>query len=215
MLCTRLTLCSVNDCNPEEGSRESVDAGCRRLTASWVREKARAGDASVELCEFFEEHERAGQEALLPPGGFVMVSYTVLVRVIHNFHFLLWCRSCNSLWQRVWWRILVEDIHTLCSSPNTGSLCHACRRVHAARPACVWPQAALVPLLPGAPHDGLCQRGRVQLPVHDRPQGLTGKLQGADPLQVHPSNSYGPARCKLLMSLHNCISKSCAITAEA
>lgn len=29
----------------EEGSRESVDAKCRKLTASWVREKATVGDA--------------------------------------------------------------------------------------------------------------------------------------------------------------------------
>lgn len=51
-----------------EGSRESVDAGCRKLTSSWVRERA-GQDPSVPLCEFFEGHERAGQEALLPPGG--------------------------------------------------------------------------------------------------------------------------------------------------
>ena len=30
----------------EEGSRESVDAGCRRLTASWIREKATASSSS-------------------------------------------------------------------------------------------------------------------------------------------------------------------------
>lgn len=53
---------------PEEGSRESVDAGCRRLTASWTRARAER-DPSVELCDFFEAHEAAGQEALLPPGG--------------------------------------------------------------------------------------------------------------------------------------------------
>lgn len=51
----------------EEGSRESVDAGCRRLTASWVRERA-ARDPEVETCDFFEQHEAAGHEALLPPG---------------------------------------------------------------------------------------------------------------------------------------------------
>jgi hypothetical protein len=52
----------------EEGSRESVDAGCRRLTAAWTRERA-ARDASVELCDYYERHEAAGQDALLPPGG--------------------------------------------------------------------------------------------------------------------------------------------------
>jgi DNA excision repair protein ERCC-2 len=45
-----------------------VDSGCRRLTASWTRERA-ARDASVELCDFYERHEAAGQDALLPPGG--------------------------------------------------------------------------------------------------------------------------------------------------
>lgn len=53
-----------------------MDAKCRRLTASWVRERAATaaaaggGDApDIELCTFFEEHERAGAEAVLPPGG--------------------------------------------------------------------------------------------------------------------------------------------------
>jgi DNA excision repair protein ERCC-2 len=55
-------------CASEEGSRESVDAGCRRLTAAWARERA-ARDSSIELCDFFEQHQAAGQDALLPPGG--------------------------------------------------------------------------------------------------------------------------------------------------
>lgn len=54
-------------CTAEEGSRESVDAGCRRLTASWVREAA-LKSPDIETCSFFEGHEKAGQEALLPPG---------------------------------------------------------------------------------------------------------------------------------------------------
>jgi DNA excision repair protein ERCC-2 len=45
-----------------------VDSGCRRLTASWVRERA-ATDADIELCDYYEAHEKAGSEALLPPGG--------------------------------------------------------------------------------------------------------------------------------------------------
>ncbi|KAG2438141.1 hypothetical protein HXX76_005750 [Chlamydomonas incerta] len=102
----------------KEGSRESVDAGCRRLTATWVRERAAerrgsrpggagggdvemedaaaagpsgsaaggaagggdgaargggGGDvADIELCEFYEGHERAGVEALLPPGVYTL-----------------------------------------------------------------------------------------------------------------------------------------------
>jgi hypothetical protein len=42
-----------------------VDAGCRRLTASWVRDRA-ASDHSIELCDSFEGLERAGPEVLLP-----------------------------------------------------------------------------------------------------------------------------------------------------
>ena len=38
-----------------------MDAGCRNLTASWVREKS-VNDGSVELCEYFEGLENAGPE---------------------------------------------------------------------------------------------------------------------------------------------------------
>lgn len=65
----------------EEGSRESVDAGCRRLTAAWTRERA-ARDPSVELCDFFEQHEAAGQDALLPPGGRARARAHVLCQLI-------------------------------------------------------------------------------------------------------------------------------------
>ncbi|KXZ50909.1 hypothetical protein GPECTOR_14g156 [Gonium pectorale] len=93
-LSSRKNLC-VHPRVAEEGSRESVDAGCRRLTASWVRERAserRAGggcaggggaEASgsggggsdvgdIELCDFYEGLERAGVEALLPPGVYTL-----------------------------------------------------------------------------------------------------------------------------------------------
>ena len=43
----------------EEGSRESVDAKCRRLTATWVRER-HVSDQDIEVCGFFEQLERAG-----------------------------------------------------------------------------------------------------------------------------------------------------------
>lgn len=51
----------------DEGSRESVDAGCRKLTAAWVREKA-ASDPLVDLCEFYEGLEKAGPEVSTPSG---------------------------------------------------------------------------------------------------------------------------------------------------
>ena len=61
----------------DEGSRESVDARCRRLTASWVREKhmdcvSREEETSTELCQFFEDYEKEGPDAVLPPGVYTM-----------------------------------------------------------------------------------------------------------------------------------------------
>ena len=61
----------------EEGSRESVDARCRRLTASWVREKhidaaSREEETSTELCQFFEDYEKEGPDAVLPPGVYTL-----------------------------------------------------------------------------------------------------------------------------------------------
>lgn len=55
----------------EEGSRESVDAKCRRLTAAWVREKA-SSDPEVELCSFNEGLDAAGPEAVLDPGVYTL-----------------------------------------------------------------------------------------------------------------------------------------------
>jgi hypothetical protein len=42
-----------------------VDAGCRNLTAPWVRDKAQS-DPSVELCGYFEDLENAGPEVSFP-----------------------------------------------------------------------------------------------------------------------------------------------------
>ena len=55
----------------DEGSRESVDAKCRRLTATWVRER-HASDHDIEVCDLYEQLERAGSEALLEPGVYTM-----------------------------------------------------------------------------------------------------------------------------------------------
>ena len=43
----------------DESERERVDTACRRLTASWVRERAAAG-AHVQTCDFFESFEGSG-----------------------------------------------------------------------------------------------------------------------------------------------------------
>ena len=88
-LSSRKNMC-VNPAVAEEGSRENVDGRCRRLTASWIREKrmerqARGGgDAAMvdadegdagggpDCCEFFEEFEDAGEKAVLPPGVYTL-----------------------------------------------------------------------------------------------------------------------------------------------
>lgn len=54
-----------------EGSRDSVDAGCRRLTASWVRATA-IDNSDIELCPFYEGYEKKGADALLPPGIYTL-----------------------------------------------------------------------------------------------------------------------------------------------
>jgi DNA excision repair protein ERCC-2 len=64
----------------DEGSRENVDARCRRLTATWVRDKhleavaneEEAPTEAPELCEFFEDYEKEGPNAILPPGVYTL-----------------------------------------------------------------------------------------------------------------------------------------------
>lgn len=58
------------------------------------------------------------------------------------------------------------------SAPPRHRCCRvpARRRVHTARPAGGGPQAPVVPLLPGPPHDCLRQRGGVQLPGKTHPR---------------------------------------------
>jgi len=75
-LSSRKNMC-VHPRVAEEGTRESVDARCRRLTASWVREKhleqvAREEAPETELCSFFEDYEKEGPDAVLPPGVYTL-----------------------------------------------------------------------------------------------------------------------------------------------
>ena len=51
----------------EEGSRESVDSKCMRLTAPWVRERAQQ-DQDIETCGFFEGLDSAGPDGRLDAG---------------------------------------------------------------------------------------------------------------------------------------------------
>jgi len=54
----------------KDSERESVDAKCRNLTAPWVREaKGESGDG---LCDFYEDLEKAGGDAVLPPGVYTL-----------------------------------------------------------------------------------------------------------------------------------------------
>ncbi|XP_030451801.1 general transcription and DNA repair factor IIH helicase subunit XPD isoform X1 [Syzygium oleosum] len=69
-LSSRKNLC-VNPRVLSAENRDSVDAGCRKLTASWVRALAER-NPSVPTCEFFEDYERAGSGAVLPPGVYTL-----------------------------------------------------------------------------------------------------------------------------------------------
>lgn len=69
-LSSRKNLC-VNPRVLTAENRDSVDASCRRLTASWVRAAA-AANPNVPACEFFEEYEKAGSNAVLPPGVYTL-----------------------------------------------------------------------------------------------------------------------------------------------
>ena len=58
----------ICDCTAaEEGSRESCDSQCRKLTASWVRE-AKANNPDIETCQFYEGLESAGAEGVMDAG---------------------------------------------------------------------------------------------------------------------------------------------------
>ncbi|KAG0590857.1 hypothetical protein M758_1G127300 [Ceratodon purpureus] len=69
-LSSRKNLCVLPEVSGE-GSRESVDAGCRKLTASWVRALA-LDNPNIELCSFYEGYEKSGADALLPTGVYTL-----------------------------------------------------------------------------------------------------------------------------------------------
>ncbi|CAN0892867.1 General transcription and DNA repair factor IIH helicase subunit XPD [Linum grandiflorum] len=69
-LSSRKNLC-VNPKVVAAENRDSLDAACRKLTASWVRAMA-TDNPSVPTCEFFERYERAGSSAVLPPGVYTL-----------------------------------------------------------------------------------------------------------------------------------------------
>ncbi|TYI13782.1 hypothetical protein ES332_A08G081400v1 [Gossypium tomentosum] len=69
-LSSRKNLC-VNPTVVAAENRDSVDAGCRKLTASWVRALA-SENPDVAMCEFFENYEKAASAAVLPPGVYTL-----------------------------------------------------------------------------------------------------------------------------------------------
>ncbi|KAJ8642962.1 hypothetical protein MRB53_004710 [Persea americana] len=69
-LSSRKNLC-INPSVVSSATRDSVDAGCRKLTASWVRALA-VENPNIPTCPFFENYEKAGSEALLPPGVYTL-----------------------------------------------------------------------------------------------------------------------------------------------
>lgn len=64
---TTHSACHLSD----EGSRESVDARCKQLTASWVRER-HISSQDIEVCDFYETLEAAGADAVLEPGVYTL-----------------------------------------------------------------------------------------------------------------------------------------------
>ncbi|KAK6141419.1 hypothetical protein DH2020_024824 [Rehmannia glutinosa] len=69
-LSSRKNLC-VNPRVVSAENRDSVDAACRKLTASWVRALA-VENPNIPTCEFFENYEKAASDAVLPPGVYTL-----------------------------------------------------------------------------------------------------------------------------------------------
>ena len=69
-LSSRKNLC-IHPVVSGEGSRESVDAGCRKRTASWVRAAAME-NADIEVCTYFDGFDRAGADGMLPAGVYTL-----------------------------------------------------------------------------------------------------------------------------------------------
>ncbi|KAL7172353.1 hypothetical protein ACSBR2_031944 [Camellia fascicularis] len=52
-------------------NRDSVDAACCKLTASWVRSLA-VENPNIPTCSFFEDYEKAASNAVFPPGVYTL-----------------------------------------------------------------------------------------------------------------------------------------------
>jgi DNA excision repair protein ERCC-2 len=77
----------------------NFDVGCRKLTASWVRALA-AENPDIPSCEFFEQYDRVGSAAVLPPGVYTLQVFGILVLLvgfIAGFYRLLMLCFLNGL----------------------------------------------------------------------------------------------------------------------
>lgn len=66
-LSSRKNLCINPDANKSNIGKD-VDTNCMKMTASFIREKAKAGDSTLKLCSFYEQFDIEGKESLLPWG---------------------------------------------------------------------------------------------------------------------------------------------------
>ncbi|AQK42104.1 DNA repair helicase UVH6 [Zea mays] len=82
-LSSRKNLC-IHPQASAAAARDSVDTACRRLTASWVREKASSDPDSTPLCEFYETFDRAAAAgdlaSFMPPGVYTLADLRALGR---------------------------------------------------------------------------------------------------------------------------------------
>ena len=67
-LSSRRNMCIHPAVMAADSDREAVDSLCRDRTASWVRAKRAAGDASLEGCDFYEEYAARGSDSVVPSG---------------------------------------------------------------------------------------------------------------------------------------------------
>ncbi|KAF5947227.1 hypothetical protein HYC85_013184 [Camellia sinensis] len=70
-LSSRKNLCINPSVVSAAENRDSVDAACRKLTASWVRSLA-VENLNIPTCSFFEDYEKAASNAVLPPGVYTL-----------------------------------------------------------------------------------------------------------------------------------------------
>ncbi|KAJ1722329.1 TFIIH/NER complex ATP-dependent 5'-3' DNA helicase subunit [Coemansia erecta] len=105
-LTSRKNLC-VHPTVSKERKGAVVDARCRQMTASWVRDKART-EGNIELCDFFEKIQTLEPSELLPAGVYTLEDLTDYGRangicpyylsrrvipfadvIIYSFHYML------------------------------------------------------------------------------------------------------------------------------